>query len=121
MSQITGMRIGELSARTGVSVRMLRYYEEQGLLAPQRTVSGQRLFAEADVAAVGRIRRLLGTGLGSRTSRTILACACGGTSDVEPCLDPLLRAEIARLDGELSQLTQHRAALAGLMSTTSSG
>lgn len=28
------MRIGEISARTGVSVRMLRYYEEQGLLAP---------------------------------------------------------------------------------------
>ncbi|MEU1259640.1 MerR family DNA-binding transcriptional regulator [Streptomyces chartreusis] len=26
------MKIGELSSRTGVSVRLLRYYEEQGLL-----------------------------------------------------------------------------------------
>ena len=31
------MKIGELSRRTGVSVRMLRYYEGEGLLAPQRT------------------------------------------------------------------------------------
>ena len=31
------MQIGELSARTGASVRMLRYYEEQGLLEPRRT------------------------------------------------------------------------------------
>ncbi len=119
MARITGMRIGELSARTGVSVRLLRYYEEQELLAPRRTASGQRLFDEADVATVGRIRRLLAAGLGTRTIRTILDCACGGTGDVEPCLDPLLAAEIARLDEELSQLTRHRAALSGLMSTTS--
>ena len=33
------MQIGELSARTGASVRMLRYYEEQGLLEPRRTRS----------------------------------------------------------------------------------
>ncbi|WP_219509752.1 MerR family DNA-binding transcriptional regulator [Nonomuraea ceibae] len=30
------MRIGELAAATGVSVRALRYYEEQSLLAAER-------------------------------------------------------------------------------------
>jgi DNA-binding transcriptional MerR regulator len=34
------MRIGELSRRTGVSQRSLRYYEEQGLLMPARLASG---------------------------------------------------------------------------------
>ena len=33
----------------GVSVRSLRYYEEQGLLAPTRSSSGQRHYLEADV------------------------------------------------------------------------
>ena len=34
------MRIGELATTTGVSVRALRYYEEQGLLKAERTASG---------------------------------------------------------------------------------
>ena len=50
------MQIGELSARTGASVRMLRYYEEQGLLEPRRTGSGYRDYAESDVDRVARIR-----------------------------------------------------------------
>ena len=36
------MRIGELAARSGVSVRALRYYEEQDLLISTRSASGQR-------------------------------------------------------------------------------
>jgi DNA-binding transcriptional MerR regulator len=34
------MRIGELAARSGVSVHALRYYEAQGLLIPERNSSG---------------------------------------------------------------------------------
>jgi len=49
------VQIGELSARTGASVRMLRYYEEQGLLEPRRTGSGYRTYAESDVDRVARI------------------------------------------------------------------
>lgn len=36
------MRIGELASRVGVSVRALRYHEEQDLLASARSPSGQR-------------------------------------------------------------------------------
>ncbi|MFD7865227.1 MerR family transcriptional regulator [Streptomyces sp. NPDC057682] len=117
MTQVTEMRIGALSEATGVSVRLLRYYEEQGLLAPRRTTSGQRLYAASDVTTVGRIRRLLDAGLGTRTIRTVLGCICGGEGDVEPCLDPLLIEEISRLDTQLARLTDHRSALTGLIST----
>ena len=46
------MKIGDLAQRTGVSVRMLRFYEAQGLLSPARNAAGYRLYGEADVAQV---------------------------------------------------------------------
>lgn len=58
-----GVRIGELSRRTAVSERALRYYEEHGLLHPERRPSGYRVYRDADVAAVRRIRVLLAAGL----------------------------------------------------------
>jgi DNA-binding transcriptional MerR regulator len=40
------MRVGQLSQKTGVSVRMLRYYEQQGLLKPGRSQAGYRDYDE---------------------------------------------------------------------------
>ena len=62
------MKIGELSRRTGVSVRMLRYYEGEGLLAPQRTASGYRDYGPAEEKTVRRIKML---GAGGMTLETI--------------------------------------------------
>ena len=39
------MKIGELAARTGVSIRSLRYYEQQGLLMPVRNENGYREYS----------------------------------------------------------------------------
>ncbi|MEW1835674.1 MerR family DNA-binding transcriptional regulator [Microbacterium sp. NPDC079995] len=36
------MKIGEVTARTGIPQRMLRYYEEQGLLTSARAGNGYR-------------------------------------------------------------------------------
>jgi DNA-binding transcriptional MerR regulator len=44
------MRIGELSQRTGVSPRSLRYCEEQGLLTSSRSEAGQRHYSELSTA-----------------------------------------------------------------------
>ncbi|MBY8870595.1 MerR family transcriptional regulator [Micromonospora sp. PLK6-60] len=68
------MRIGELSRRTGVSERLLRYYEEQHLLTPARRPSGYREYTEADVSTVRRIRSLLAAGLNTTTIATVLPC-----------------------------------------------
>ncbi|WP_405813210.1 MULTISPECIES: MerR family transcriptional regulator [unclassified Streptomyces] len=102
------MRIGELSRRTGVAVYLLRYYEEQGLLHPQRRPSGYREYAEEDVAVVRRIRSLLAAGLGTSTITTVLPCLRGDTGDrlVPTCSDLLadLHQERDRIAQVISDL-----------------
>lgn len=56
------MRIGELAARAGVSVRALRYYEEQNLLASVRSPSGQRQYPYSAVDRVELIQQLYAAG-----------------------------------------------------------
>lgn len=52
-------RIEQVAARTGLTKRTLRYYEEIGLLPPPtRTEGGYRLYSEADVQRLERIKRL---------------------------------------------------------------
>lgn len=52
-------RIEQVAARTGLTKRTLRYYEEIGLLAaPTRTEGGYRLYSEADIHQLERIKRL---------------------------------------------------------------
>src|ERR671939_2221540 len=52
-------RIEEVAARTGFTKRTLRYYEEIGLITPAgRSEGNYRLYSEADVARLQRIKRL---------------------------------------------------------------
>jgi DNA-binding transcriptional MerR regulator len=53
------MKIGELAARSGVSVDAIRYYERRGVLPlAERTPSGYRQFGEDAVARLGMVRQL---------------------------------------------------------------
>ncbi|MCW2739426.1 MerR family transcriptional regulator [Nocardioides sp.] len=53
------MHIGEVAARTELSLRSLRHWEEVGLLVPSgRTDGGFRLYTEADVQKILVIRRM---------------------------------------------------------------
>lgn len=68
------MRIGELAERTGTPRRMLRYYEEQGLLVPDRSPNGYREYCERSVDRVLQIRGLLDSGLPTRIIKQVLPC-----------------------------------------------
>jgi len=57
------MKIGELSARTGVSIRSLRYYEKLGLLTPSRNKNGYRDYSPLAEEQVRTIQLYLGLGL----------------------------------------------------------
>lgn len=64
MSEDRGvLRIGEVARRTGVAVPTLRAWERRyGLLDPDRTDGGHRLYSEADIARVQAMSRLLEDG-----------------------------------------------------------
>lgn len=48
--------IGELAARTGLSVSAIRFYEARGLVAPLRTGGNQRRFLRSDIRRLSFIR-----------------------------------------------------------------
>ncbi|GAB7187792.1 MerR family transcriptional regulator [Kitasatospora sp. Ki12] len=113
------MRIGELARLTGVSTRLLRYYEEQGLLRPARTTAGYREYGEEDTVRVWQIRSLLAAGLSTRVIAELLPCATGPVPVLEACPDLLatLRGELADLDARIDDLSRSRQALSHYLST----
>jgi len=66
------MKIGEVAERTGVPQRMIRYYESQGLLEPERGSNRYRVYSEEDVERVRRIRNHIAAGMPTRVIKVIL-------------------------------------------------
>ncbi|WP_062215609.1 MerR family transcriptional regulator [Streptomyces sp. NBRC 109706] len=100
------MRVGELAARTGVSVRALRYYEERDLLAAERSPRGQRHYPESAVDRVLLIQQLYAAGLSSRTIVELLPCVLDGRATPE--LLTRLTAERDRIERHLTDLARTR-------------
>ncbi|AYY11639.1 MerR family transcriptional regulator [Actinobacteria bacterium YIM 96077] len=108
------MHIGELSRRTEVNAHQLRYYEAQGLLEPERTTAGYRVYDEADVVTVKQIRHLLDAGLSTDDIAYLLPCATGETPELIGCPELLaaMRTRLRRLDEQVDTLNRSRQALA---------
>jgi MerR family copper efflux transcriptional regulator len=59
LEQAPGLRIGEIAKRSGVSVKTIRFYCDQGLLQPAgRSEGGYRLFSQESIAELAIIRGL---------------------------------------------------------------
>ena len=66
------MKIGRLAELTGIPTRMLRYYEQQGLLASERSPNGYRRYMDSDVEKATRVRALIQSGLSTRMTKIVL-------------------------------------------------
>jgi len=108
------MRMKEMVRRTRVHERLLRYYEQQGLLAPERLPSGYRVYDESDVETVHRIRCLLAAGLPTALIAQVLPCIrTDGERLVPTCPDLLaqLRQEGERITRAIENLQASRTML----------
>ncbi|MEU7178305.1 MULTISPECIES: MerR family transcriptional regulator [Streptomyces] len=97
------MRIGELSKRTDAPVRMLRYYEEQGLIHSERLPNGYRDYEDYTVDRVRQIRGLLDVGLPTRIIKQILPCLNSPRTIHMPYVTPDM---IATLEDERDRMAE---------------
>ncbi|GAA3646566.1 MerR family transcriptional regulator [Nonomuraea antimicrobica] len=114
------MRTAEFERRTGVNRRLLRYYEEQGLLSPGRTSGGYREYEESDVLKVRHIRNLLAAGLSTATIADLLPCMGKDGDDlIADCPELLLdlHRERARIQAAIHELETARTTLDAVIAT----
>lgn len=96
------LTIGELARRTGLPVRTLRFWSDEGAVPPAgRSASGYRLYDAAGAARAGLVRTLRELGLGLADVRRVL----DGRTTVAEVAD----AHIAALDAHIRSLKVSRA------------
>ncbi len=102
----TGKRltIGELSRRTGVPVKTIRFYSDEGLLPPaERSQSGYRLYAEEHALRIDLIRTLREAGCGLEAIGRVLR------RDMK--LEEALRLRLGAVEAHIASLQRVAAAL----------
>jgi DNA-binding transcriptional MerR regulator len=96
--------IGQLAHRTGLTVRTIRFWSDQGLLPPTgRSGGGYRLYDAAAVARLDLLRTLRDLGIGLDDARRIL--------DRQAGVVEVARAHVRALDAEIRTLRLRRAVL----------
>lgn len=99
-------RIGEVSEIVGVETHVLRYWETEFKIRPQRTSSGQRRYQRKDVAQFLRIKQLVhDEGFTIAGARKVLS----GDGDGPPSVDPHgIRKATERLAAVRAQIRDAR-------------
>jgi DNA-binding transcriptional MerR regulator len=108
---IRGMTIGRLAARTGISVRTLRFYADAGVLpVAGRSDSGYRLFGAEAVARARLVRTLRQLGVGLDDVKRVLGA--------EMSLADVATAHANALDAQIRALRLQRAVLRAVAKST---
>ena len=115
------MQAKEAAQRLGITQRMLRHYEKEGLLKVGRTLNGYRSYSEADLRRAGRIRDFVATGFSTREIRAMRACLSDdGAGPCEGGIEKLAE-KLAHIDRLRAELDEKRNAVLDRMATLRNG
>lgn len=99
------MKIGELSNATGASIRSLRYYEQQGLIASRRMDNGYRDYSGLTVETVKTIQFYLQLGLTTEQISGFLNCVMASTEAFCEQIMPVYRTKLKEIEEQISLLS----------------
>lgn len=95
------LSIGRLARRTGVPVRTIRFWSDEGLVPSERSSSGHRVYDAAAVARLDLVRTLRELGLGLDDVRSVLSRRRG--------VGEIAQAHVRALESRIRELKAQRA------------
>lgn len=99
--------IGEFSRLTGLGIHTLRYYEQEGLIAPERNSGNRRRYSDRDIAWISFIKRLKDTGMPIKEIKRYAHLRAEGNPTLQARLEMLVQHRQA-LNEQIMQLQEHR-------------
>ncbi|GAB2501235.1 MerR family transcriptional regulator [Promicromonospora xylanilytica] len=115
------MKIGELAARTGVTTRLIRYYEQQDLLEADRAPNGYRVYTEAHVERVSRVAGLVQAGIPTRLVKILLDAEDAAGRDEPTCpreVAEQLATALIGVQSRIDCLTRSRDSIRAFLTAT---
>ena len=108
------MKISEAARRSGLNAKTIRYYEDIGLVQPQRQDNGYRVFAKTDLHKLAFLARARSLGFPIDSCRSLLALYNDqdrASSDVKV----IAKNHLAEIDQKIGELTTMRETLSVLV------
>lgn len=109
----TTLSIGAIAARTGLSVSAIRYYEERGLIASERSAGGQRRFVRAVIRRLSFILIAQRLGLSLEEIAAAFETLPEGRTPTGTDWAKISATIRARIDDQIAQLERMRDRLDG--------
>lgn len=98
--------ISEISKRTGISAKTIRYYEDLGLVNPQRAENGYRNYNNEDEHQLLFVKRAKALGLTLKEIAIILQSISGGNcKNAKTQTVELIEDKLSEIDKQIAELT----------------
>ncbi len=108
------MNIGEVAERSGIPPKTIRYYEDIGLVRPQRSGNGYRAFRETDLHKLAFLGRARALGFSIEDCRTLLSLY-EDESRESAQVKAIAEEHLTAIDDKIAQLQAMRGTLSHLV------